>query len=343
MKTVLFHTRNFQDESIHYIFYNDPDFIEALEKRQIRFIQSRYPYSGTIDHVLFLEADSIGISPKRHGIDGLYDKISKEDLDDSVYQEYKKKLGVDRLCLMIAEGVVHKPENHSLQLSEMVNSVLTWNDDFVDGIKFHKYNWPLPLEWGDFGVVSSGREKLLVNISANKYSSATGELYSARRTAINVFEERFQDNFDLYGIGWNKAATRAQRVLNFLTPHYKSYRGSVDSKAEVLGKYRFALCYENATVAGWITEKVFDCFRSGCIPIYLGAPNIHEYIPKGAFIDRREFATDQDVADFIGRISTREIVNIQECIRDYLKSKQYQGFLTTSLAERIAVVLTGFK
>jgi len=341
MKTVLFHTKNYQDHSLHYIFYNDPDFVEAMEQRQIKFVQSRHSDRGSFDCVLFLEADAIGVAPRRGGFKGVYDRIVKCKSDDEIYRKYQKQIGVNRLHLMIAEGVVHKPENHSSQLSDMVGSVLTWNDDLVDGVKFHKYNWPLPLKWGHFGAVSSEREKLLVNISANKYSGVDGELYSARRTAIRVFEKNFPENFDLYGIGWNRAATRVQRSLNFLTPYYRSYKGSLESKAEVLEKYRFALCYENAVVPGWITEKIFDCFRSGCIPIYLGAPNIEEYIPKGAFIDRREYSTDQDVSDFISQISTREILNMQECIREYLKSSRYREFLVTSLAERIAAVVNG--
>ena len=44
-----------------------------------------------------------------------------------------------------------------------------------------------------------------------------------------------------------------------------------DNKAEFLKQYRFYVCPENASVEGYVTEKLFHCIGSGCIPIYWGA------------------------------------------------------------------------
>ncbi len=44
-----------------------------------------------------------------------------------------------------------------------------------------------------------------------------------------------------------------------------------DNKAEFLKQYRFYICPENASVEGYVTEKLFHCIGSGCIPIYWGA------------------------------------------------------------------------
>jgi hypothetical protein len=42
----------------------------------------------------------------------------------------------------------------------------------------------------------------------------------------------------------------------------------VDSKKNTLEKYKFSICYENARdIPGYITEKIFDCFFAGCVPI----------------------------------------------------------------------------
>jgi hypothetical protein len=57
-----------------------------------------------------------------------------------------------------------------------------------------------------------------------------------------------------------------------------------------LEKYKFSICYENARdTPGYITEKIFDCFFAGCVPIYWGANNITDHIPKECFIDKRDF------------------------------------------------------
>ena len=44
-----------------------------------------------------------------------------------------------------------------------------------------------------------------------------------------------------------------------------------DNKAEYLKQYKFYICPENASVEGYVTEKVFHAIGSGCIPIYWGA------------------------------------------------------------------------
>lgn len=44
-----------------------------------------------------------------------------------------------------------------------------------------------------------------------------------------------------------------------------------DNKVEYLKRYRFYICPENASVEGYVTEKLFHCIGSGCIPIYWGA------------------------------------------------------------------------
>lgn len=44
----------------------------------------------------------------------------------------------------------------------------------------------------------------------------------------------------------------------------------VHNKIEWLKDYKFNLCYENSSYPGYLTEKIFDAFAAGCIPIYWG-------------------------------------------------------------------------
>ena len=335
MQNILFHTEPFVDESFHYIFYNDPDFLQAVRDQGYNWIQSRSGYSGKIDYAVFLEAEAIGIKRQESIPKRIYKGWSRSREKTEIYIKYRNALGVNRLTLIIAEGVLHKPENHSGRLHEMVKNVLTWNDDLVDGIHYHKYHWPVPIRWKSNGTDISNQRKLLVNISANKYSNKKGELYSARRKAIRNFERRLSTKFDHYGVGWNMPSTRVQKIIQLLTPIYPSFRGEVKSKEDVLKNYNFALCYENASVPGWITEKIFDCLRAGCIPIYLGAPNIAKYLPKEVFIDRRDFQSDDEVVDHITTMTQEKISQTVKSIEDYLKSEQHKKFFVTSLAERI--------
>lgn len=60
--------------------------------------------------------------------------------------------------------------------------------------------------------------------------------------------EQNDHEFDLYGYGWEKEG-------------FKSYKGSVKDKLEILSHYKYCVCYENMRgEKGYITEKIFDCF-----------------------------------------------------------------------------------
>ena len=142
-------------------------------------------------------------------------------------------------------------------------------------------------------------------INANKLPRlSAGELYTERLRAVEYFN-RFGE-IDLYGIGWEGPAFRvttswAPRRARALAHRARSgwerlrpptdplrvaaraaWRGPVASKAEVLGRYTFAICFENMVLEGWITEKIFDCFHAGTVPVYLGAPDVDRWILRSA-------------------------------------------------------------
>lgn len=53
---------------------------------------------------------------------------------------------------------------------------------------------------------------------------------------------------------------------------------------QIYSQYKFIICFENSKTDGYVTEKIFNVFLSGSIPIYDGAPNITDYIVPGSFI-----------------------------------------------------------
>lgn len=45
---------------------------------------------------------------------------------------------------------------------------------------------------------------------------------------------------------------------------------SVENKHEWIQGYKFNICFENSSYPGYLTEKLFDAYNAGCIPIYWG-------------------------------------------------------------------------
>ena len=184
--------------------------------------------------------------------------------------------------------------------------IYTWNDDLVDNYRYYKFYFPA-LKPMATHLTSFENKKLLTMIAPYKTSKKIGELYSARERAIQHFDGK---SFEFYGADWEENK-------------YSSYRGNTPD----LKNYRFVLCYEDmGGVKGYITEKIFDAFAAGCVPIYLGATNVTDYIPKECFIDRRDFATDEELYAFIESMDKLTYENYLAHIRTYLSSEKAQLF-----------------
>jgi hypothetical protein len=187
---------------------------------------------------------------------------------------------------------------------------------------------PVDVDWIPFEA-----KKLLVSITSAHFTSFEGSLYEERVKAIKHFQASLPEEFDMFGQGWKK-----NTLFPGLSPHkvFPSYKGTISSKHEAMGKYKFSLCYENSNnVYGYVSEKILDSLRCGCVPIYLGAPDIQKYIPKACFIDRREFGSDREVEQFILNVSKERYGRYLDGIRGYLNSESYLDRLPDRYAQRI--------
>jgi hypothetical protein len=227
-----------------------------------------------------------------------------------------------QICVLIEPKVVHIT-NHTFQIQKrasVYDYVLTMDKNAVDNKYIFQFCYPSYFEesitWASFS-----RKKLLTNISGNKLSMHPAELYSQRLQVIRYFEALPITDFEFYGVGWDDG--------------YKNYRGKAEGKLACLNQYRFAICFENAPIKGYITEKIMDCLLAGCVPIYWGAPDINEYIPKECMIDYTSFKDIQEMYDFIRQMDETEYETYRKYIRAYLSSDAKNCFLPDTFAETI--------
>lgn len=244
------------------------------------------------------------------------------------------------IAIILWDNDVVCPGNFSKTLHEKFPVIFTWNDDYIDNKKFFKIYHPISQKIPKIQENFTFKDKkLLVNISRNKYASNSKDLYSERRKAISYFEKNFPDDFDLFGMGWNKPTVRWQKIFPYLTPKFSSYRGKIETKS-ILSHYKFSLCYENLKEEkGYISEKIFDCMRLGTVPIYWGASNVTDYIPKDSFIDRREFKSNNELGRFIKNIDEKKHNKYLKAIDDFLKSDKFKLFLPENFANTIIKTL----
>ena len=186
----------------------------------------------------------------------------------------------------------------------------------------------------------SKRDQLVIMTANNKSLSHFNNkynLYVERVRTIRWFEKYFPNDFVLYGGHWDKSARIPSKLGGFihliesLLPfrpfRSKSWRGIIKSKGDVLKNSRFSIVYENISGQhNYITEKIFDALRFGNVPVYWGAENIFDYIPKDCFIDRRQFKSHFDLYYFLKDMKEDEYIKYQQSGKIFLKSKPAKIF-----------------
>jgi hypothetical protein len=152
------------------------------------------------------------------------------------------------------------------------------------------------------------------------------------------------------GIGWmpgtlqmlmRKAQIHWQRVrpVPVLLTARRVYKGTVPSKLEALSRDTFSISFENLVIDGWVTEKIFDCFAVGTIPVYWGARDIEELVDPDAFIDMRKFADYGELGRFLKSLGPREIERYRESGREFLRSERFVPFTKQAFTERLARIV----
>ncbi|MDD3269862.1 MAG: glycosyltransferase family 10 [Syntrophomonadaceae bacterium] len=244
------------------------------------------------------------------------DKIIIFDLNNYNLEYVKECIArgwQEKLILMLWEGPVVIPQNWEFENLKHFSKLLTWNDELVDNRQYFKFYYP-QTELPYYGIeLPYAEKKLCTMIVSNKMYPQPQELYSERIKAIRYFGEMIPEQFDLYGYGWDYSVN--------------CYRGTVKSKEHAYARYKYAVCYENTTgLKGYITEKIFDCFRGGCVPIYLGADNVSNYIPPETFIDRRDFGSYDDLLQYLITMDEQRYQRYITNIAAYAHSEKFELF-----------------
>lgn len=231
------------------------------------------------------------------------------------------KFPKEKLFLLVFEPPVTMPGFYNKRLKKIFGKIFLLLDQYSDTDNYEKLYYPQPCLELLENIPDFEQKKFCALIASNKSSPHPKELYSARVRTIQFLSNQDNVEFDLYGPKWDQ---------------YSAWRGIVDSKWETLKEYKFCICYENMkNQNGYITEKIFDCFIAGCVPIYWGADNICDLIPSDCFIDRRQFSTEEELLRFMKNISKEEYESYLESISQYLQSEKAQLFSIEFFVEMV--------
>jgi len=239
--------------------------------------------------------------------------------------------------LILFESKLIKPENWIYSKHKKFKKVFTWDDSLLKDKLYIKINFSQDL---NILFDNEKRDKHLVQISANKLVNQHNELYTERRKIINWHEQNTIP-FDFYGYNWHLYIS-GNRYLDYITnkvgfrKKYKNYKGSIKSKYDILKNYKFSYCLENFHgQEGYITEKIFDCFKTLTIPIYKGDKSVINHIPQEVFINYDNFESLLDLNNFLLKMRESKFSQYQKNIKEFLYSPDAEKFSANYFVDQI--------
>lgn len=258
-------------------------------------------------------------------------------------------------CLLINDPPVYYPESWDPKQHERFDYVFTYDETLVDDTKYFYYPIAQDTEYFSIPEIVSEAEFHLRTLATNVSNAVQKHqdtqfpncTHYRRYNTIKWYGKDHPEDFGFYSGTFLKRdyyfSFRGVRFLKKVLPKYsfrklaassqkdliKVFKGELAplEKFEVIKNYKFYYCYENTVgINGYVTEKIFDCFYCGIVPIYWGAPNIKELIPYKCFVDGRDFSDEESLYAFIKGMDYAAYRNYLEQAQVFLRSTEMERF-----------------
>lgn len=188
--------------------------------------------------------------------------------------------------LLSMESTYHRPGSKNEQVLAHFHALSSYEEKAHIPIKYG----PVPSYSPDFYFNSPYKPPY--TWPAYRMSTFNQNSFKTRKNAVAVFVSTCWP--------WRRA------LLEDLARHLPfdafgaCYNNKSIDKLTALKSYKYLLTVENSLCDDYVTEKLFTPLLHGAIPIYLGAPNVVDFLPdSSAIIDLRMFTSAADVANYV--------------------------------------------
>ena len=273
----------------------------------------------------------------------IFNKLRSDTSSRNIFHE-EKKLGIRIKKFLIAfEPRIICPDNFNSKYASLFDKTFSWSKDCCGGNSKNKIiKLPIPeQEYKEIKFENFSRKKTLVTISSNKGSYEKKSLCKMKYDIYEELSKYFRNQFDLYGYMWDQSfiswflkfirGTKSKYFL--IKPKY--FKGTVRNKESILKNYKFCLVIENMSDYSFITEKIFHAINAGCVPVYYGAPNISQIIPKQCFINMRDFESWRKLFDYLTDFTIQDYQEFLLNRKKFLNSKEYKKFTSQEFSNDI--------
>ena len=180
------------------------------------------------------------------------------------------------------------------------------------------------------------REKKIVMLASNKFSPVKNSGYSIRRKIAKIYKD--SELLEIYGMYWkspfffklylflamvkfniNSGFLPALNLNQIKKIKSTSIKDRITNKLELLNNSQFLIIVENSPDS--LTEKIFDAFFCGVIPIYCGADLTKVGIPNSTYIKLNWNLSNLE--EIIDSLYTLDVQSYLTSIFNFIRSDQF--------------------
>jgi hypothetical protein len=281
------------------------------------------------------------------------------------FKRYKRREKNQHIFLILTEPPVYNLEDWAEERHVFFDKVFTYDPKLVerDPEKYIHIYFPINFFSNPSASIpglSDFQNKILASLIAGAFTITkpalkNNSLLFERFKVLKWYNQNDPDMLHFYArVHPIKRFEhfRGASILNKFIPHLTKriakflfermiagvYKGAIPAllKNEVMGRYRFNYCLENShSINGLISEKIFDCFYAGTVPVYYGAPDIADHIPGNCFILYSDFKNLRGLNDFLKQMNYDTYVKYLVNAANFLNSPKADVFRTTHFTKKI--------
>jgi len=98
------------------------------------------------------------------------------------------------------------------------------------------------------------------------------------------------------------------------------------AKVDFLRTCKFNIAFENSSVPGWTTEKLFEAMWARSLPIYWGSPRVHEEFDPASFLNYPDFPNEEALIERIIELDKDDAKYLEVMRRPYCHNNQPNEF-----------------
>jgi hypothetical protein len=233
--------------------------------------------------------------------------------------------------LFATEGYITMPNNYNIDSIKKYDVLITNNSKFK---KLHPelniVNINAPVNWENYYELETfipynKKIKGVCSLQRVYNTGVVGDINYMKHSVMNELNVEPYLILHTFGPAQFGKKESYQGNLGYKHSHYYNLKK--------INEYLFCWCpepiYHELWSYDYVTERLFNCFKSKTIAIYYGCYNIEELIPKELYIDFRDFRDLNELSNYLIELS-----NDKERYNNIIETA-YQWNLDTKLGSMV--------